>query len=145
GEKQRLHPEAEKEKAQPNVIDQAEIVATAATDRLVWIEWPLELSRLVDGRVDESRIAQVLGKLGTQWRKDRGVVGQPAISEDGFDDVGESVPVATMLHLRNCGTNGKERPTPGFRADLIVKPTVETDTKRCDERYANESNSEPRH
>src|ERR1700730_10893684 len=130
-------------KAQPDIIDEPEIIASTASHGLLRIERPFEAHRLFDRRVDERRIAQIGGKLGAQGREGFGVAGQTAIGEYRFDRYGQRVAVAAVVHLADGRTDAKKDATPISIADGVAKAPVDTDAKCRYKRQANDRCCQP--
>src|ERR1700738_2251801 len=107
-----LNVMAEYEKAQPDIIDKAEIITSTTSHGLRWIERPYEPCRLVNRRVDECRIAQIGRKFSTPRRQNFGIVGQAAIGEHRLDHGGHGIAVAPVVHLGDGRADAKEDPPP---------------------------------
>src|SRR5262249_24128799 len=120
---------AEHKKAEPDIIDEAKVVASTAPDGFLGIERTSKARRLFDCGVDEAWIAQIRGKLFAQRGKYLRVVGYSAVREHRLHDSGQRVAVATVVHLGYCSADAKEDPSPTFVANRITKIALDTDAK----------------
>src|SRR5262249_33529146 len=107
-------------------------------------ERPSEFRRLVNCRIDQRSIAQIVRKLRSQGSENLGVGSEAAILENGLDDSGQGVAVAAVIHLGDSSTDAKKNAPPISIADRVAKTAIDTDAKCSDQTKANDCRGQPR-
>src|SRR5262249_48681249 len=84
------------------------------------------------------------GELDSQIVEYLLIAREPGAGENGFDDFGDCVAVAAVLHLRDRGTDRKQHAAPDTRPDRIGESAIETHPEVRDKGPAHETNGKVR-